>query len=182
MLKSKGFPQEIRVYAYVLHARGFSHRAIHLQLTKISKKKFKCDPPSERTINSWSVEDKWKAQDEATKAALIEKRKGELVDQKSKILDQFTEISDTLFSQFTEQVKEGVRVGPVQAVYALMQLDQIRLRHIDDSANSPDVKEIVKAAVEPLFEIIREVMGQVFADKEAEILERLEGRITNARG
>lgn len=179
MSRTEKFPVEIHVLAYELHVKGSSYADIVPELDKYCRKHLKRPGPSLRALHKWRVTDDWAAQDELLKAQLAEKRRSELVTEKQEILERLGTIADTTFRQYVEQVDEGVRVPPSQAIYALIQLEALRHKLLKEGAEGPDIQKILKAALQPLINIFeQEILRRPLNDTEIEkLLERLQEEI-----
>lgn len=178
-MASKKFPDVVHAFAYNLHTKGYSHADIQLELDEFCRKQYKRSGPSLRTVHQWAVDDNWSAQDEATKAQLIEKSKEDAFDEQKAILDRLTALSNKTYEEYLEQAKEGVRLTRGQALYALIELSRLTHGLLKQSAKGPDVKKIVAGAMGPLFDILQEVLGQAFVQNREKILEMLQAKIVH---
>lgn len=179
MARSKKFPDVVRTSAYNLHTKGYSHAAIQFELDKFCRDHYNRAGPSLRTVHQWAIDDNWAAQDEATKAQLIEKTKEDAVEEQLAILDRLKCIENQTFQEYFDQRKEDVRLTRGQALYALIELTRLRHGLLKQSAKGPDVKKIVAGAMGPLFDILEEVLGPVFTQNREKILERLQAKIAH---
>lgn len=186
-MRSKSYPSEVRALAYELHAKGLSLQASARKggnLDKYCRKHLNRPGPSWRTVWKWSQADDWAAQDELLKAQLAETRRSELVEEKQGILERLGTIADTTFRQYMEQVDEGVRIPPGQAVYALIQLEAFRHKLFAEGAQGPDIAKILRGILQPLINIFEQkVLGRPLSDIEIEkVLAALQKEIGNRGG
>jgi len=184
MGRTEKFPVEIRNLAYELHVKRPSYADIVHELDLYCRKHLKRPGPSLRILHTWRKTDTWAAQDELLKTQLAEQRRSELVEEKQGILERLRTIADTTFRQYMEQVDEGVRIPPSQAVYALIQLEAFRHKLFAEGARGPDIAKILKGILQPLINIFEQkVLGRPLSDNEIEkVLAALQKEIGNRGG
>jgi hypothetical protein len=176
-MASKKYPPEIRTLAYTLHGKGFLRPQIAAQLDDYCRKKLKMQGPTTRTIDQWRIEDDWEAQDEIAKSDLAEKLRARVVDEKLSTLERYSKLISTTYDQYLQQVKEGVRLSPGQAIYALVELERERLKIMEGQSKGPNVRKILESAMEPFVEILRKLLGTAFTEKQDEIFNELERKL-----
>jgi len=179
MNKAKIFPVDVHALAYELHTRRLPYADIVAELAKYCRKTLKRAGPALRTIKLWKKTDGWDAQDELLKTQLAEQRRSELIEEKQGILDRLKIIAETTFRQYMEQMDEGVRIPPGQAVYALVQLEAFRHKLFAEGAQGPDIGKILKTILQPLINIFEQiVLRRPMTDSEIEkVLEALQKEI-----
>ncbi len=177
MSKPKAYPQEVRVLAYKLHSQGRSRAEIEAELDVYCRKRLKRSGPTKRAIDQWRVDDNWAAQDELAKVDLTEKLKIQVVEEKLGILKRLGHMAETTYHQYLEQIKEGVRITPGQAIYALVELERERLKLMEGQAKGPNIRKIIESVMEPFIEILRLHLGPAFTEKQEEIFDELERKL-----